>query len=88
MAGYDLEAVASRPVRALDEEYLRYRIRSIEYLGEKLTAAGIPIVQPTGGHAVYLDASALLSHMRRALPGWALNNAVPVGGVPESRSAR
>ncbi len=83
MAGYDLEAVALGLYEALDEEYLRYRIRSIEYLGEKLIAAGIPIVQPTGGHAVYLDASALLSHMPAAhYPGWSLNNALYlVGGV-------
>jgi tryptophanase len=83
MAGYDLEAVALGLYEALDEEYLRYRIRSIEYLGEKLAAAGIPIVQPTGGHAVYLDASALLAHMPAAhYPGWALNNALYlVGGV-------
>jgi tryptophanase len=83
MAGYDLEAVALGLYEALDEEYLRYRIRSIEYLGDRLVAAGIPIVQPTGGHAVYLDASALLAHMPAdALPGWALNNALYlVGGV-------
>jgi tryptophanase len=83
MAGYDLEAVALGLYEALDEEYLRYRIRSIEYLGEKLVAAGIPIVQPTGGHAVYLNASALLAHMpAEHYPGWALNNALYlVGGV-------
>jgi tryptophanase len=83
MAGYDLEAVALGLYEALDEEYLRYRIRSIEYLGDKLIAAGVPIVQPTGGHAVYLDASALLSHMPAACyPGWSLNNALYlVGGV-------
>jgi len=83
MAGYDLEAVALGLYEALDEEYLRYRIRSIEYLGDKLIAAGIPIVQPTGGHAVYLDASALLSPMPAAhYPGWSLNNALYlVGGV-------
>jgi len=83
MAGYDLEAVALGLYEALDEEYLRYRIRSIEYLGEKLVAAGIPLVLPTGGHAVYLDASALLSHLPAAhYPGWALNNALYlVGGV-------
>jgi tryptophanase len=83
MAGYDLEAVALGLYEALDEEYLRYRIRSIEYLGDKLVAAGIPIVLPTGGHAVYLDARALLSHMPAAhYPGWALNNALYlIGGV-------
>jgi tryptophanase len=83
MAGYDLEAVALGLYEALDQEYLRYRIRSIEYLGEKLIAGRIPIVEPTGGHAIYLDASALLSHMPAAhYPGWSLNNALYlVGGV-------
>ena len=56
MAGYDLEAIALGLYEALEPNYLRYRIRSIAYLGEKLTAAGIPIIQPTGGHAVYIDA--------------------------------
>ena len=63
MAGYDLEAIAVGLYEALDEGYLRYRIRSMEYLGDKLTAAGVPIVQPTGGHAVYLDAGAMLPHI-------------------------
>ena len=59
LAGYDLEAIAVGLNEALEEDYLRYRIRSIEYLGEKLRAAGVPIVTPTGGHALYLDARRL-----------------------------
>lgn len=83
MAGYDLEAVAIGLYEALDPDYLRYRVRSIEYLGEKLTAAGIPIVRPTGGHALYIDARAMLPHIPiEQYPAWSLNNALYLmGGV-------
>ncbi len=63
LAGYDMEAIAVGLHEALEEDYLRYRIRSIAYLGEKLVAAGIPIVEPTGGHAVYLPAQEILPHL-------------------------
>ncbi len=60
LAGYDLEAIAIGLREVLDEEYLRYRIRSTAYLAEKVRSAGVPIVRPPGGHAVYLDAKAFL----------------------------
>jgi tryptophanase len=63
LAGYDLEAIAVGLNEVLEENYLRYRIRSTEYLAEKVYGAGIPIVRPAGGHAVYLDAKALLPHV-------------------------
>ena len=74
LAGYDLEALAIGIKEVLDEDYLRYRIRSVAYLGDKLTAAGVPIVQPPGGHAIYIDAKAMLPHIPPAeFPAWALS---------------
>ncbi|HEX6219815.1 MAG TPA: tryptophanase [Acidimicrobiia bacterium] len=63
LAGYDLEAIARGLEEVVAEPYLRYRIRSTEYLAEKMASAGVPIVQPPGGHAVYIDAKRLLSHV-------------------------
>jgi tryptophanase len=79
LAGYDLEAIARGLEEVTDEAYLRYRIRSTAYLGEKLTAAGVPIIQPPGGHAVYIDARALLPHIAPLeFPAIALANALYV----------
>ena len=77
LAGYDLEAIARGLEEVVEEPYLRYRIRSTAYLGEKLTAADVPIIQPAGGHAVYLDARGLLPHIPPLqYPGIALANAL------------
>jgi tryptophanase len=75
LAGYDLEAVARGLEEVVEEAYLRYRIRSIEYLGDKLIAADVPIVMPPGGHAIFLDARALLPHVPPLqYPGVAITN--------------
>jgi len=74
LAGYDLEAIAIGLYEVLEDDYLRYRIRSVEYLGEVLTQAGVPILQPPGGHAIYIDAKAFLPHIPQGeYPAWALS---------------
>jgi tryptophanase len=73
LAGRDLEAMAIGYQEVLHEDYLRYRIRSIEYLGEKLLAGGVAIVRPPGGHAVYIDAADFCPHIPRSqFPGQSL----------------
>ncbi|MFZ1255410.1 MAG: tryptophanase [Saprospiraceae bacterium] len=73
LAGRDLEAIAIGLMEVLDENYLQYRIRSIEYLTNKLINAGVPVMQPAGGHAVYIDAKEFLPHIPiNQYPGQAL----------------
>jgi tryptophanase len=73
LAGRDLEAMAQGFEEVLHEDYLQYRLRSVEYLGEKLSEAGIEIVQPPGGHAIYVDASAFCPHIPpHQFPGQAI----------------
>jgi tyrosine phenol-lyase len=73
LAGRDMEAIAVGIQESVQEEYIRSRIGQVHYLGNKLADAGIPIVRPIGGHAVFLDATAILPHLsREELPAQAL----------------
>jgi tryptophanase len=73
LAGRDLEAMAQGFQEVLDEDYLHYRLRSVAYLGEHLLRAGVQIVEPPGGHAIYIDAAAFCPHVPPAqFPGQAL----------------
>jgi len=81
MAGRDLEAIAVGLQEALDEDYLKYRIASTAYLGNHIAEHGVPIVQPPGGHAIYIDARAFLPHVPPAeFPGVALANELYLEG--------
>jgi len=81
MAGRDLEAIAVGLQEALDEDYLKYRIASTAYLGNHIAAQGVPIVQPPGGHAIYIDGRAFLPHVPTAeFPAVALANELYLEG--------
>ena len=83
LAGRDLEAIAQGLKEVVDEDYLQYRVRANTYIGERLTAAGVPIVLPVGGHAVFIDAGAMLPHIPPLqYPGQALAVALyEAGGI-------
>jgi len=83
LAGRDLAALAVGLREGLEEDYLTYRIAQTAYVGESLLAAGIPIVEPPGGHAIYIDAGRLLPHIPPSeFPGIALSNAMyRAGGI-------
>jgi len=73
LAGHDLEAFARGLDEVLEEDYLKYRIQSVSYVGQQIVKLGAPIFQPPGGHAIYLDAGAFLPHIpAHQYPGQAL----------------
>ena len=83
MAGRDMEALAQGLSEIVDEDYLRYRVRTNEYIVERLVSLGIPVVQPAGGHAVFIDARQWLPHVAPvSYPGQAVAVALyEIGGI-------
>ncbi len=83
LSGRDLEALAQGLTEIVDEDYLRYRIRTNEYIIERLDALGVPVVKPAGGHAVFIDARKWLAHIPPLeYPGQALTVALyELGGI-------
>jgi tyrosine phenol-lyase len=98
LAGRDLEAIAVGLEEILDPDYLRYRIVSTNYIGRNIADAGVPIVEPPGGHAIYIDAERMLPHIpRKQFPAQALAvelyrhagiRSVEIGSVMFGESAR
>ena len=81
LAGRDLEALATGLMEGLEEDYLAYRIGQTAYLAEKIKEIGVPIIEPPGGHAIYLDAGTLFHHIPQSeFPGQALTAALYLEG--------
>jgi len=81
LAGRDLEALAVGLMEGLDENYLDYRLKQTGYLGERILEAGVPIIEPPGGHAIYIDAGSLFKHIPQSeFPGQALSAALYLEG--------
>ena len=86
LAGAISEAMARGPQEVLDEEYLRFRISQVRYLGELLQAAGVPILKPIGGHAVYLNAKSFSRTFPGPIPGAGLAVELYTGNTAFARS--
>jgi tyrosine phenol-lyase len=81
LSGRDMECIATGLEEIIDEDYLQYRIRSIQYINERLDDMGIPVIKPAGGHAIFVDAKKLLAHIPPLeYPGQALAVALYIQG--------
>jgi len=98
ISGRDMEAIAEGLKEGIEESYLKYRVEQIGYLGDGLDKIGVPVLKPYGGHAIYVDAGKMLSHIpRERFPGQALAveayleggvRAVEIGSVMEGRDSK
>jgi tyrosine phenol-lyase len=81
LSGRDMECMATGLEEIVHEDYLQYRIRSIQYINERIDALGVPVIKPAGGHAIFVDAKRMLSHIPPLqYPGVALANALYIAG--------
>ena len=81
LSGRDMECIATGLEEIIHEDYLQYRIRSIQYINERLDALGVPVMKPAGGHAIFVDAKKMLSHIQPLqYPGQSLAVALYIQG--------